>query len=81
MGSAGPDGTLDGSLGVIVEARELQQILLKISGEGKDSWSVRPTEGGMLKVDVEYQRAVPKRIEKEMRPRSTVEPDFFRIYR
>jgi hypothetical protein len=30
---------------------------------------------------MDYQRAVPKRVKKEFKVRSSVEPDFFRIYR
>lgn len=35
----------------------------------------------MLQFRIEYQRAVPWRAKLEIKPRSAVEPTFFRIYR
>jgi hypothetical protein len=35
----------------------------------------------MMEFWMDYQRAVPKRVKKEFKVRSSVEPDFFRIYR
>ena len=51
------------------------------AGTGTDEWAVDGGEGGVLQFHVEYERAVPKRIKKETRFRSTIEPEFFRIYR
>jgi hypothetical protein len=50
-------------------------------GTVSDVWELRDSNGGMLEFRIEYQRAVPRRVKQELRPRSSVEPDFFRIYR
>jgi hypothetical protein len=50
-------------------------------GTGSELWELRDRVGGMLQFRMEYQRAVPRRAKQEFRPRSAVEPTFFRIYR
>lgn len=50
-------------------------------GTVSDLWELRDGAGGIIKFQIEYQRAVPRRAKQELRPRSSVEPDFFRIYR
>jgi len=50
-------------------------------GTVSDLWELRDSAGGMLEFRIEYQRAIPRRAKQELRPRSSVEPDFFRIYR
>ncbi len=50
-------------------------------GTGSDLWELRDSAGGMLRFRMEYQRAVPSRAKREFKPRSAVEPTFFRIYR
>jgi hypothetical protein len=49
-------------------------------GTGTEVWRVWDSAGGVLEFWIDYQRAVPKRVKKEFRARSNVEPDFFRIY-
>ena len=51
------------------------------SGAGSEVWKVQDSAGGILEFRMDYQRAVPKRTKKEFKVRSSVEPDFFRIYR
>ena len=51
------------------------------SGAGSEVWKVQDSAGGILEFRMDYQRAVPKRIKKEFKVRSSIEPDFFRIYR
>lgn len=51
------------------------------SGEGSEVWKVQDSAGGILEFRMDYQRAGPKRKKKETIARSSVEPDFFRIYR
>lgn len=51
------------------------------AGAGTDEWAVDDGEGGVLEFRVEYQRAVPKRVKQETKMRSTIDPNFFRIYR
>jgi len=51
------------------------------SGEGSEVWKVQDSAGGILEFRMDYQRASPKRKKKETKVRSSVEPDFFRIYR
>ena len=50
-------------------------------GAGSEVWKVQDSAGGILEFRMEYQRAVPKRMKKDLKVRSSVEPDFFRIYR
>ena len=50
-------------------------------GTGSELWELWDSAGGMLQFRMEYQRAVPSRAKREMKPRSAVEPTFFRIYR
>jgi hypothetical protein len=50
-------------------------------GAGSEVWKVQDSAGGILEFRMDYQRAVPKRVKKEFKVRSSVEPDFFRIYR
>ena len=50
-------------------------------GTASDLWELRDSTGGMLEFRIEYQRAVPSRAKPEYKPRSSVEPTFFRIYR
>ena len=50
-------------------------------GTASDLWELRDSAGGMLQFRIEYQRAVPSRAKRESKPRSAVEPTFFRIYR
>jgi len=50
-------------------------------GTVSDLWELQDSAGGMIKFQIKYQRAVPRRAKQELRPRSSVEPDFFRIYR
>ncbi len=49
-------------------------------GTGSELWEVRDKAGGMLQFRMAYQRAVPRRAKQELKPRSAVEPTFFRIY-
>jgi hypothetical protein len=50
-------------------------------GTGSELWELRDKAGGVLQLRMEYQRAVPRRAEQEMKPHSSVEPTFYRIYR
>jgi hypothetical protein len=50
-------------------------------GTGSEVWKVQDSAGGILEFRMDYQRAVPNRMKKELKVRSNVEPDFFRIYR
>jgi hypothetical protein len=51
------------------------------SGSGSEIWKVQDSAGGILELRMDYQRAVPKLAKREFKVRSSVEPDFFRIYR
>jgi hypothetical protein len=50
-------------------------------GTVSDVWELRDSAGGIIKFQINYQRAIPRRAKQELRPRSSVDPDFFRIYR
>jgi len=51
------------------------------SGSGSEVWKVQDSAGGIMEFRMDYHRAGPKREKKEMKVRSSVEPNFFRIYR
>jgi hypothetical protein len=51
------------------------------SGAGSEVWKIQDSAGGILEFRMDYQRAVPKRTKREFKVRSSVKPDFFRIYR
>ena len=44
-------------------------------------WEVRDAAGGILELRLQYQRGIPVRVKAEAKPRSAVDPNFFRIYR
>ena len=50
-------------------------------GTGSELWELWDSAGGMLQLWIEYRRAVPSRVKPEFKPRSAVDPNFFRIYR
>jgi len=51
------------------------------SGSGSEVWKVQYSAGGIMEFRMDYQRSGPKRKKKETKVRSSVEPNFFRIYR
>lgn len=51
------------------------------AGEGEDFWQAQDGHGGVIELRVQYQRALPSRAKSEMKMHSSVDPDFFRIYR
>jgi hypothetical protein len=52
-----------------------------LGGKVSEVWKVQDSAGGTMEFLMDYQRAVPKRTKKEFKVRSSVEPDFFRIFR
>lgn len=48
---------------------------------GSEVWEVRDAGGGTIELRLQYQRGVPSRVKAESKPRSAVDPNFFRIYR
>ena len=50
-------------------------------GIGNELWRMRDTTGGEIVFRVEFQRSVPARVKSEVKPRSSVDPAFYRIYR
>jgi len=68
-----------------VKATVSREAALKVSTSesvtGSEVWKVQDTAGGMLEFRMDYQGTVPKRIKRELKVRSSVEPDFVRIYR
>jgi hypothetical protein len=59
----------------------------KLSGSGLESatgsemWEVRDASGGIIDLRLQYQRGVAARVKVDAKPRSTVDANFFRIYR
>jgi len=68
-----------------VKATISREAALKVStldsGAGSEVWKVQDKAGGMLEFRMDYQGAVPKRTKRELEVRSSVEPNFIRIYR
>lgn len=50
-------------------------------GSVDDFWEIRDTQGGIMEVRIQYERALPMRTKQEQRLYSSVEPTFYRIYR
>jgi hypothetical protein len=51
------------------------------SGAGSEVWKVKDSAGGIMEFRMDYQHAVPKRQKREFKVRSSVNPDFFRLYK
>ena len=68
-----------------VKAMVSREATIKGAASESDSagevWKVQDSEGKILEFRMEYQRAVPKRVKRELKTRSNVEPDVLRIYR
>ncbi len=47
------------------------------SGAGSEVWKVQDSAGGIMEFRMDYQRAVPKRIKKEFKVHSSVDPNIF----
>ncbi len=52
-----------------------------LGGRVSEVWTVQDSAGGTMEFLMDYQRAIPKRTKREFKVRSSIEPDFFRIYR
>ena len=50
-------------------------------GSGSEAWEARDGAGGAIELRLQYQRGALRRVKSESRPRSAVDPGFFRIYR
>jgi hypothetical protein len=48
---------------------------------GREAWSIRDSAGGLLQLQFDYRGALPVRSKSETKVYSSVEPDFYRIYR
>lgn len=48
---------------------------------GSEFWEVRDAGGATIELRLQYQRGVASRVKSEGKPRSAVDPNFFRIYR
>ena len=46
-------------------------------GAGSEIWTVQDSAGGIMEFRMDYQRGVPKRVKKEFKARSSVEPEIF----
>jgi hypothetical protein len=52
-----------------------------LGGKVSEVWKVQDSAGGIMEFLMDYQRAIPQRTKREFTVNSSVEPDFFRIYR
>jgi hypothetical protein len=50
------------------------------SGSGSEMWKIQNNAGGILEFQMNYQRGVPKRVKTVFKVRSSVDPNFLRIY-
>jgi hypothetical protein len=50
-------------------------------GIAYEFWEMKTSEGEEIKLKLEYERAVPLRENQVLKPRSAVDPDYYRIYR
>jgi len=50
-------------------------------GTGSELWTIRDSVGDEIVFQIEYQCAVPSRAKIELKPHSSVDPTFYRIYR
>jgi hypothetical protein len=50
-------------------------------GAGSDAWEMKDASGGTMVVRLAYHRSLPTRGKAEQKIRSSVEPNFYRIYR
>jgi hypothetical protein len=50
-------------------------------GVGSEVWSVQDASGGRLDFRLEYERGIPSRAKSEVKPHSSIDPNFYRIYR
>jgi len=46
-----------------------------------DFWEVRDTQGGIIELRIQYERALPLRTKQDQKLYSAVEPTFYRIYK
>ena len=51
------------------------------AGAGSEWWHVKNAAGGTLDFRMNYEGAMPQRVQGEARPHSPNDPDFYRIYR
>jgi hypothetical protein len=52
-----------------------------LGGKVSEVWKVQDGAGGIMEFLMGYQRAIPQRTQREFTVHSSVEPDFYRIYR
>jgi hypothetical protein len=52
-----------------------------LGGKASEVWRVQDSAGGTLEFLMDYQRAVPKRAKREIKARSSVDPNIIFIYR
>jgi hypothetical protein len=73
-----------GSYKTAVKAKVFRGATLQgadLGGRVSEVWTVQDSAGGSMEFLMDYQRAVPKRTKGELKVRSSIEPDFFRINR
>ncbi len=50
-------------------------------GTGSEAWKVQDSSGGIMEFRMDYQRGVPKRVKREFKAHSSVDPDIFFNYK
>ena len=66
-----------------VKATVSREATIKVStsGTGSEMWKMQNSAGGMVEFRMDYQRALPKRTEREFKARSSVDPDILYKFR
>lgn len=76
---------LPGSYKNSVKAQVRRELVLKgddlAPGAATDHWEMKEANGGTLVVRLAYERSRPSRMKIEQKPRSAMDPTFYRIYR
>jgi hypothetical protein len=61
--------------------RKATRLVIDAAARGNEDWTVTNAAGGAIDLRLSYQGAVPGWSEREALPYSSVDPDFYRIYR
>lgn len=79
--AVGLPGPYRNSVKADVRREMLRRVENLAQGSASDQWEVDVATGGKIFVRLAYERPLPLRTRAELRPRSSIEPDFYRIYR
>jgi hypothetical protein len=66
-----------------VKATVSREATIKVSssGTGSEAWKVQDSAGGIMEFRMDYQRGIPSRTKREIKARSSVDPNIRILYR